>query len=516
MGREYLRVLIRQLRTEPGDDAADPVKPGTEPDTGSGTPDKRELSMPFVAFVNGLLLIGLAVLMGFDALLFPATRAIFLESGMLTLMIGGCICISTMNRRGGLNRLHSFLLTGTTWITAALAGALPLWLWDLSFTNAFFEAMSGITTTGSTVMTGLDGTEHGILLWRALLQWIGGVGFIVAGIALLPIMRVGGMQLFRTESSEKGEKAVASAARFAAATIWIYLALTFLCTLVYFSGGMTEFEAIAHALTTVSTGGYSTSDSSFGLFDSAYLQWMATLFMLAGALPFAWYIRSLNRGVVRSEQVRALVVMLVAVILALTGWRIVTGGTPVLETLRLVAFNVVSVVTTTGYATTDYTTWGPFAAAAFACLTAMGGCTGSTSGGAKMMRWILFVRSTRTQIKRIHQPHGIFPVRYEGRTVDRDVMGGVMTFFAFYGATVMGLAVALGFFGLDMTTSFSGALTAVANVGPGVGDIIGPAGNFATLPDGAKWLLAFGMYAGRLEMLTVYVLLVPAFWKEFS
>ncbi len=472
--------------------------------------------MAFVAFINGLLLLGMGALMGFNALLFPATRIIFVESAILTLTVGGCVCLSTLNRRGGLNRLHSFLLTGSTWITAASAGAFPLWLWDLALTDAFFEAMSGITTTGSTVMTGLDDTERGILLWRALLQWIGGVGFIVAGIALLPIMRVGGMQLFQTESSEKGEKALASAARFASATIWVYLAFTFLCTLVYILGGMTGFEAIAHALTTVSTGGYSTSDSSFGLFESAYLQWMATLFMLAGALPFAWYIRVLNRGAVRSEQVRVLIVTLVVVILGLTAWRVVSGGTPVLETLRLVAFNVVSVVTTTGYATTDYTTWGPFAAAAFFCLTAMGGCTGSTSGGAKIMRWIVLKRSVSAQMKRIQTPHGIISVRYEGRPLGADVMGGVMTFFAFYAATVIALAIALGLFGLNMTTSLSGALTAVANVGPGIGEIIGTAGNFASLPDEAKWLLSFGMYAGRLEMLTVYVLLVPTFWREVA
>lgn len=469
-----------------------------------------------VVFINGLLLVGMGTLMGLNALLFPATRTIFLEAATLTFLVGGCVCIGTLNRRAQLNRLHSFLLTGSTWITAAAAGALPLWLWDLSFTDAFFEAMSGITTTGSTVMTGLDDTAPGVLLWRALLQWIGGVGFIVAGIALLPIMRVGGMQLFQTESSEKGEKQLASAARFASATIWIYLALTMLCALVYASGGMTGFEALAHALTTVSTGGYSTSDSSFGLFDSAYLQWSATGFMLAGALPFAWYIRVLNRGIVRSEQVYVLVMTLATVIALITTWRVLTGGTPILETLRLVAFNVVSVVTTTGYATTDYTTWGPFAVAVFLCLTAMGGCTGSTSGGAKMMRWIIFARSTRAQIKRIGTPHGIFPVRYDGRNVEPDVMGGIMTFFTCYAVTVVGLAIMLSMFDLDLATSLSGALTAVANVGPGVGEIIGPAGNFASLPDGAKWILCFGMYAGRLEMLTVYVLFTPAFFRALA
>ncbi|MFV0359673.1 TrkH family potassium uptake protein [Tropicimonas sp.] len=469
--------------------------------------------MSFVIFTNGLLLLGMGALMGLTAALFPDSSGVFIESAILTFFIGACLTLVSSSGRHRLRRLHSFALTGSVWITAAAAGALPLWVWDLSFTDAFFESMSGITTTGSTVMTGLDSTEHGILLWRAILQWFGGVGFIVAGIALLPIMRIGGMQLFRTESSERGDKEFASAARFASATIWVYAALTALCAFCYISGGMTGFEAIVHAFTTLSTGGYSTSDSSFGLFESAYLQWTATGFMLAGALPFAWYLRVLNRGVIRSEQVQGLVVMLAVVILGLTLWRVATSETPFFEALRLVAFNVVSVVTTTGYATADYTTWGPFAVTAFFFLTAVGGCTGSTAGGAKMMRWIVLVRSIRSQMGRLHSPSGIFPTRYEQKALKQDVLDGVMTFFTFYLVTIMVLGAALSLFDLGVSTSISGAITAVANVGPGVGPVIGPAGNFSTLPDGAKWLLSFGMYVGRLEMLTVYVLLFPAFWR---
>ncbi len=472
--------------------------------------------MTFVVFINGLLILGMGALMLVDALLFASTRALFAESATLAMTVGGCLCLATLNRREPLDRLHSFFLTGTAWVTAAAAGALPLWAWGMSPVDAFFEAMSGITTTGSTVLTGLDHTAQGILLWRALLQWIGGVGFIVAGIALLPIMRVGGMQLFQTESSEKGDKELSSSARFAVATIWVYGGLTALCALVYMSGGMGRFDALAHALTTVSTGGYSTSDSSFGLFESAYLQWMATLFMLAGALPFVWYIRLMRRRRLYSEQVQGLVGMLAVVILGLTLWRMQTGGAPLFEALREVAFNTVSIVTTTGYATTDYTTWGPFAAAIFVCLTGVGGCTGSTAGGAKMMRWIVFLRSTNVQIRRIRSPHGVFPLHYEGNPLAPDVLSGVMTFFVFYGATILGLAVALALFGIDMTTALSGSLTAVANVGPGLGEIIGPAGTFATLPEGAKMLLAFGMYAGRLEMFTVYVMLLPLYWRELA
>lgn len=472
--------------------------------------------MNFVVFSNGALLLGMSVIMAIHAALFPATREVFLLSALSVGLVGGLVSLAVSHRVTDYRRLHTFLLTGSIWITGASAGALPLWLWQLSPSDAFFEAMSGITTTGSTVMSSLDTTAPGILLWRGVLQWLGGIGFIVTGIAFLPILRVGGMQLFRTESSERGEKEMASAARFAGATVWIYMALTVMCAAVYSAGGMTVFEAVAHAFTTVSTGGYSTSDSSFGHFDSAFLQWSGTLFMVAGALPFAWYIKGLNRRAFRSEQVGSLLSFLFVTIAVLTLWRVATAQTPVLETLRLVAFNVVSVVTTTGYASTDYTTWGPLAVAAFFTLTAVGGCTGSTSGGAKTMRWIILFRVIRVQMRTVHSPSAVVGARYEGLPVDMDVVSGVSTFFFFYAATVGILAAALGFYGLDLETSLSGALTAVANVGPGVGDTIGPAGNFASLPDGAKLLLCFGMYVGRLEMLTVYVLLTAAFWREVA
>ena len=470
--------------------------------------------LKFIAFINGTLLLALGMAMALDAVLFPATRIVFAEAAALTIVIGGCVCLIAQDWDKALDRRLSFLLTGSAWIVAAGAGALPLWLWGLPLTDAFFESMSGITTTGSTVMTGLDQTASGVLLWRAILQWIGGVGFIVAGMALLPAMRVGGMQLYQTESSEKSEKALASAARFATATIWVYLALTSMCAILYLAGGMTGLEAVVHAFTTVSSGGYSTSDASFGHFDSAYLQWTGSAFMLSAGLPFAWYIRVLNRGAWQSEQVRALLTILAAVICLLTLWRVWSANTPLLESLRLVTFNVISVVTTTGFATTDYTAWGPFAATMFLCLTIMGGCAGSTSGGVKMMRWVILARAIRAQVRRIYYPNGIFPIRYDQKVVGDDVMSGVMTFFTFFAGTVFVLAFALALIGLDFSTAVSGAITAVANVGPGIGSNIGPAGNFSTLSEPAKWLLSLGMYVGRLEMLTVYVLLFPAYWRE--
>jgi trk system potassium uptake protein len=468
----------------------------------------------FVIFVNGLVLLFSAALMGVDALFFPETAAAFALSGVLTGFVGMALTLSSNSSFENMHRLHGFLLTSSVWVTAALAGAVPLYMTTLSPVDALFESMSGITTTGSTVMSGLDSTPRGIILWRAILQAVGGVGFIVTGIALLPILKVGGMQLFRTESSDKSEKELSNAAKFASATLMVYLGLMTFCALVYAVGGMSIFDAITHAMTTLSTGGYSGYDASFGHFQSPFLQWSGTFFMLMGGLPFAWYIRAFHRGAFRSEQVIMMLWSLGAVISVLTLWLTLTSGMNVFVAARLVAFNVVSVVTTTGFATTDYLVWGYFAAAVFFALTAVGGCTGSTSGGVKAMRWIMLFRATKSEIARVHSPHSIQTLRYEGRQVQPDVLSGVIAFFVFYVATFSIIAVILAFLGLDLETATSGAITALANVGPGVGSVIGPAGNFASLSAPVKVVLVVAMYLGRLEMLTVFALLTPVFWRE--
>lgn len=472
-------------------------------------------ALQFVIFVVAAMLCTLSGLMGLLAVLFAETAGVFAEAGLLVGVLGGGLLIANGRPRTGLHPLHGFLLTSTIWMTAAVAGALPLLMWGLSPVDAFFEAMSGITTTGSTIMSGLDTTPPGILLWRAILQAIGGIGFIVTGVALLPILKVGGMQLFRTESSEKGEKELANAARFALATVSVYICLMSICGILYAFGGMSVFDAVTHAMTTLSTGGYSNYDASFGHFDSAFLQYTAAIFMLLGGLPFAWYIRAALRRKFLSEQVAVLLLFVLSVTLLLTAWRVLATGVHVEAAFRSVLFNVASVVTTTGYATTDYTSWGSLSIAIFFVITAVGGCTGSTSGGAKIMRWIVFFRVAAKQAKKLHSPNAITVARYEGRPIGDDVMSGVVAFFTIYFGTILILAVALVMVGLDTQTAVSGALTAVANVGPGIGETIGPAGNFAPLNDLAKLILAFGMFLGRLELITALVLFMPAFWREF-
>jgi trk system potassium uptake protein TrkH len=470
--------------------------------------------MRFIGFVNGIALMTFAVLMGLDALIFRATSEAFLTSAVTTGMVGVFLALATRSSDMQVERLHTFLLTSSVWLTAAIAGAVPLYAWELTPADAFFEAMSGITTTGSTVMAGLDTTPNGIIFWRAMLQAIGGIGFIVTGIALLPFLRVGGMQLFRTESSDKGANDLNSAAMFALVTLRVYFGLMILCAIVYRIGGMTFFDAITHAMTTLSTGGYSGHDASFGYFQSPFLQWSATLFMLAGALPFAWYVRVLVRSRFRSDQVIAMIQSLAVVIFVAAAWLVLTHDIGVEEALRLVAFNVVSVVTTTGFATTDYTLWGSFAVALFFVLTAVGGCTGSTAGGVKALRWLLTFRSIASQIRTVDSPHQIVPVRLEGKRVADDVISSVIAFGGLFFVTFAVLSLILTLLGLDLVTASSGALTALANVGPGVGPIIGPAGNFSTLNDAAKITLSVGMYLGRLELMTVLVLFLPVFWRE--
>ncbi len=471
--------------------------------------------MRFVLLINGMALMAFAALMGLMALLYPATTEVFEEALLMTGLVGGLLATVSGSHRQSLRPRDGFVMTASVWMTAALAGGLPLWLWQLSPADAFFEAMSGLTTTGSTVMSGLDTTPRGILMWRAILQAMGGIGFIVTGVALLPILKVGGMQLFRTESSEQGEKEFATAARFAVATIVVYFGLMAVCAALYGIGGMSVFDAVTHAMTTLSTGGYSNYDASFGHFDSAFLQYTASVFMLAGGLPFAWYIRAAVRGVFTSEQVRMLLAFVLGVAAILTFWLVEARGWGLEEAFRQSLFNVASVVTTTGYATDNYLAWGSFATTVFFLLTAVGGCTGSTAGGAKMMRWVVFFRAVGREVRRLYAPHVTVVARYEGRRIEEDVFSGVAAFFALYFGTVATLAWVLAALGLDPLTAISGALTAVANVGPGVGSIIGPAGNFEPLGDWAKYALSIGMYLGRLEMMTVLVLLVPAFWREF-
>ncbi|MGF1609498.1 MAG: TrkH family potassium uptake protein [Kiloniellales bacterium] len=475
-----------------------------------------------VLYTIGLLLsvIGAAMLVPavVDAMAGNPDWQAFAISASITLFIAGSLTLGLMVKEVRLDLRQAFLLTALSWTVCAAFAALPFRLAQLKldYADAFFEGVSGLTTTGSTVLVGLDGMPPGILLWRALLQWLGGLGIIAMAIAILPYLRVGGMQLFRTESSDRFEKILPRPGQYARAIATLYVALTSLCALAYWAGGMPGFDAITHAMTTLATGGYSTSDASMGHFQSATIQWTGVLFMLLGALPFVLYLRVIGldfAALWRDGQVRALVAFLAAVTLLLALNLALTNDVPLLDALRLAAFNVVSVTTTTGFATADYGAWGSFALVLFFVLTFIGGCTGSTSGGIKIFRFQVLRLFVDRQMRRLYFPQGVVAQRYKGKPLPREVASSVVGFFFIY---IMGFAVltlALAATGLDLVTSTSGAATAIGNVGPGLGPIIGPAGNFSTLPDVAKWLLSAGMLLGRLELFTVLILLLPGFWR---
>ncbi len=412
-----------------------------------------------------------------------------------------------------------FLVTTLSWVSISTLASLPLVLGapQLSFTNAVFESVSAITTTGSTILEGIDTLSDGLKLWRGMMQWLGGIGIIVMGIAILPFLKVGGMRLFHTESSDWSDKVMPRTGGIAKATLAIYVGFTLLAMLAYWLGGMATLDAVVHAMTSVATGGFANSDASFGAYaDRPHLLWMASLFMLMGALPFVLYIRFLRgarMALWRDQQVQGLLLVLLVVILSLTGWHIWLGIPPG-EALTHVTFNVISVVTTTGYASDDYSSWGALAIVAFFYLTFVGGCSGSTSGGMKIFRFQIASILLRNQLRYLIHASGVFPTRYNGQPITDDITRGVVAFSFFFFLTIAGLALGLAMMGLDIVTALSGAATAVANVGPGLGETIGPAGNFAPLPDAAKWLLCVGMLLGRLEILTVLVLLTPMFWRR--
>ena len=443
---------------------------------------------------------------------------IFLECGLLTMLVGGLIALTCANSVGeGLSLQQTFLLTTGVWLTLPIFGALPFMLGEtrLGFTDAFFESMSGLTTTGSTVISGLDFLPRGILLWRGILQWLGGIGIIVVAMVFLPELRVGGMQIFRSEGFDTFGKILPRATEISSRISVIYIGLTMTCAVAYVITGMNAFDATVHAMTTVATGGFANYDASFGAFDSQS-KYVAVVFMLLAALPFVRFVQLTSGHVAplyRDAQIRGFFATLTVLVLILTLFQLSQVGGSLEEAFRRTLFNTTSLLTGTGYASADYGLWGPFPVAVLFFTGLIGGCAGSTACSIKIFRYQLLFASVKAQLQRIRSPHGIFTPRYNGRPVGPDVLNSVMSFFVFFIVTLGLVSWALALTGLDLTTSVSGAAAALANIGPGLGSEIGPSGNFGGLPDASKWILAIAMLIGRLELMAVYVLFTLSFWR---
>lgn len=443
----------------------------------------------------------------------------FVKSAVISFTVG-LICFLTSGRgRHSLRQRQMFILTVSAWIIIPGFSSLPLLFSDmkLSVTDAFFESISGVTTTGSTILTGLDHLAADILLWRSIMQWMGGIGIIGMAVAILPFLRIGGMRLFATESSEWTEKAVPRTNLLARGLVISYLAITAGCIALYWILGMDLFNAVNHAMTTVSTGGYSTSDSSMGQFPQLSILLASTLFMAIGAMPFFLFVRLLHgqyQPLLRDQQIRFFLKFLLLVALIITLYRIVMEDAMPVTAFIHALFNITSVVTTTGYASQDYTLWGPLVVVIFFFLTFVGGCSGSTAGGMKIFRFQLSMLLLREQVVRLLHPSAVFARHYNGRIISDEIVSSSVAFAFIFLATFAVFSAILAAMGLDLTTSLSGTATALANVGPGLGPIIGPAGNFKVLPDAAKWVLMAAMLLGRLELLSVFVMFSPHFWRR--
>lgn len=478
-----------------------------------------------VLFVLGVMLGSLSVGMLAPAVIDLNDASLadhaFFGSAVAGIAIGMIMALCGRGTDKRMSARGAIILTGGSWMMLSVAASLPLKLAlpELSWTDAIFEATSGITTTGATVLTELETLPTGVLLWRSILQWIGGIGIIVTAMAIWPLLGIGGMQLFRLESSDASDKALPRAGQIASAVTIVYLALTFLCFISYLSTDMTPFEAVNHAMTTVATGGFSTHDGSIGAFKEGGADLVALVFMTLAALPFIlfmWAMQGRPDYLIRDPQARGFMSVVLVACLALTVWLWLhpTADTNDLPAWRAAAVNGVSVLTGTGYASSDFYAWGSGAAAIFFMLMFVGGCAGSTTCSVKIFRYQIAASALYAYIAQYARRHSVKPIRYRNRIVPDATVRSVLGFFFVFFASFAVSAALLGLLGLDTTTAVSGAATTLANVGPGLGDIIGPAGSFQPLPDPAKWVMTANMLIGRLEVMVMLVMLTPGFWRR--
>ena len=450
-------------------------------------------------------------------LIYSEIDSSFFGASIITIVFGTLFFLSNLDHDKKLNLQQAFLLTALSWLSIAIFGSLPFIFsnLNLSFTDSFFESMSGITTTGSTILSNLEITPKSILLWRAILQWLGGIGIIVMAITLMPIMNVGGMQLFKISSNDSSEKILPKSKEIALRLIYIYSSLTILCAFTYWIFGMSIFDSLTHSMTTIATGGFSNYNESIGYFNSIPIEIASMLFIILGSLPFIVYIKFINgnKRIFTSDiQIRTFIKIILISIIVLSIYLIFYDETKF--NLRSIFFNVISILTGTGYVNAEFDGWGSFALVLFLALMFIGGCAGSTTCGIKIFRIQILYLFISNQLKKIIYPKGVFVMKYDKNVIDNKFISSIISFIYLYFVIFFILAALLSLTGLDFVTAISGAATSISNVGPGLGNIIGPNGNFSTLPDISKWILTIGMILGRLELFAILVLFIPSFWRN--
>jgi trk system potassium uptake protein TrkH len=473
-----------------------------------------------VFFTLGILQIILGIFMLIPILvqfIYNEFDSSFFGASIITIIFGTLFFLSNLDHDKKLNLQQAFLLTALSWLSIAIFGSLPFVFSNVffSFTNAFFESMSGITTTGSTIISNLESMPKAILLWRAILQWLGGIGIIVMAITLMPIMNVGGMQLFKISNNDSSEKILPKSKEIALRLIYIYSGLTGLCALSYRTLGMNSFDSITHSMTTIATGGFSNYNESIGFFNSFSIEISAMIFIVLGSLPFIAYIKFLsgNRKIFFSDiQIKSFIKIIFLSIIILSIYLIINDTAQL--NLRSVFFNIISILTGTGYVNAQFDNWGGFPLILFLGLMFIGGCAGSTTCGVKIFRIQILYSFILNELKKIIYPKGVFVLKYDRNPVDNKFIASIISFIYMYLVIFFVITTLLSLTGLDFITAISGAATAISNVGPGLGSIIGPNGNFSSLPDISKWILSLGMILGRLELFAILVLFLPSFWRN--
>jgi trk system potassium uptake protein len=475
-----------------------------------------------IAYLIGRMLVVLAILMLAPAIIdlragLPNGRD-FLESALITGGVGGLIALATVNALGhGLDIRQAYLLTAVIWLGLPMFSALPFFLGapGLSLTDAYFEAVSGMTTTGSTVIVGLDALPVGTNLWRGMLNWIGGLGIAFIAMIFLPIMRVGGMQFFRTEGFDTFGKALPRATDIARALLLVYTGLTVACVLSYLLLGMTILDALVMGAATIATGGFAPTDASFGKYPGA-AEYVGAIFMVLSSLPYIRYVQLISgrrRALWDDLQVRAIVLWLLVAVAIVSLWRIVVADVGAEEAFRESLFNLTSILTGTGFFSGSFPIWGSFALVVAFVLGMIGGCSGSSSGALSVFRVQVSARAIGAQIAAINHPDRVVPLRYAGRPVEIETMNALMLYVTGYILTIGVLSVAMTMVGVDITSALFGIWTSLGNIGYGFGPMLAETGTFRDFPDAAKWIMTLAMLLGRLGLLAIFVLVLPQFWR---
>ncbi|MGD9264954.1 MAG: TrkH family potassium uptake protein [Lysobacterales bacterium] len=449
------------------------------------------------------------------------TAKLFLLSAAILLVTGLSIFLPVRHVQEDLRLRDGFLIVAVCWIALAVVGALPFLLLphpQIGYVDALFESMSGLTTTGATILTNIDQLPRGILYYRQQLQWLGGLGIVVLAVAIMPMLGVGGMQLYRAETPGplKDSKLTPRITETAKALWLIYLGITVTCALAYWLGGMTLFDAIGHSFSTVAIGGMSTHDAGFAWFDNPTLEVIAMFFMIIAGINFAIHFTSWKRASAqpyfRDPELKFYASLLLGFVVLTTIALYLNGSYgSIAEALRYASFQVVSIMTTTGYSTAEFALWPGFVPIMLICIAFIGGCAGSTCGGMKVIRVMLLYRQALREIQRLIHPQAVIPIKIGARKTSSDVMDAVWGFFFLYVSAFVMITIALNGVGVDPVTAYAAAAACITNLGPGLGEV---SSNYSSLNATAKLILSFAMLMGRLEIFTLLVLFTPAFWRD--